>query len=168
MSLNFHDYITHDAVDGDCSITIELNKQASVSGYSLNTTLYEKAVTYSKFNVPLSDLDINILLINFVKYYVRSQYHIFVYQFEELLEIENFEQKLLKCSQSFIKLPKNLAVHEIYGLKAFHEQFPNSGSMSVYYFEQILSYMSSKSITPGDFVKYVTCIYKLYIIIYQL
>lgn len=143
--------------DGDAVPTMDVNRRANVSGYRLNSVLYDKAVRYSRINTKLSNVGINILLMNFAKYYARAQYHLFVYQFEDLLEIENFEKKLLACSQSFIKLPKNLSVHAKYGLKACSERFVHNGSMSVTYFDEMIAYMSSKYVTPEDFIKNISC-----------
>lgn len=148
--------MTRDDVDGDATINTGVNKRAVVSGYILRADLYERAKSYAEININLSDLGINILLINFAKYYAKSQYHLFVYQFEEICEIENFEQKLLQCSRFFIKLPKNLSVHEFYGLKANASRFINVGSMSVKYFEDVIAYMSSKIVKPDDFVKNIS------------
>lgn len=155
--MSFDEFVTLDEEHGATTVTMDLNRRANIDGYTLSTDLYATAKRYSVNTVKLSDLGINILLINFAKYYARSQYHLFVYQFEELTEIENFEKKLLACSQSFIKLPKNLAVHARYGLKACSEKFKNVGSMSVLYFDQMIAYMSSKHITPEQFVKNVSC-----------
>lgn len=155
-SAGFEESVTLDVENGDGAITLNVNRRAAVSGYLLNADLYAMAKRYSTNGVKLSDLGINILLINFAKYYARSQYHLFVYQFEELAEIENFEKKLLVCSQSFIKLPKNLAIHARYGLKACSGLFKNTGSMSVGCFDKMIAYMSSKHVTPSDFVKIVS------------
>lgn len=146
-----------DDTDSDTLLTVDVNRRAAVSGYRLNRNLYDRALLYSKINTKLSNVGINILLMNFAKYYARSQYHLFVYQFEGIIEIENFEQKLLACSQSFIKLPKNLSVHAKYGIKACSHLFVNNGSISVAYFDELIMYMSSKHITPEDFIKNIKC-----------
>lgn len=155
FSNRFDDYVTFNEEIGDSTPTTAINQASNISGYTLNRELYDTAYRYHtqlKNNIKLDDLGVNILLMNFSKYFSHSQYHLFVNEFDKINELEDFEKKLLKCSNTFIKLPKNLAIDSKYGIRAQSKYYINNNAIPNESFQTLFSYMSSNIVTVERFV----------------
>jgi len=155
FSNRFDDYITLNDETGVSVATTELNHASNISGYTLSNELYDTVILYTttfKDTIKLCDLGVNILLLNFSKYFANSQYHLFVNEFDQIRELEDFEKKLLKCSNTFLKVPKNLAIDSKYGIRAQSKNFVNKNSMPIESFNSLFSYMSSKVFVIERFI----------------
>lgn len=168
---NFDQHITLSEESGSTTITTRTNRESNIVGYTLSGKLYDLAKQYLTFvdKLKLEDLGITILLLNFSKCYVEAQYHLFINDFEPISELENFERKLLKCSNLYFKLPKNLALHTKFGIVAQRAAFVNHGSITLKSFNDIFAYMASNIVEVEKFleiiapyhIKIVECFYTL-------
>lgn len=145
FSKDFDEWVTLSEATGYSKCSMFVNQAANIHGYTLYKPMYALATEYLQHSdrLTLEDLAITILLMNFSKRYVKSQYHLFVNDFEPIFELGDFERKLLKCSNTYFKLPKNLAIHSEFGILALQSRFVNTGSISLTSFNILFKYMAS-------------------------
>lgn len=143
--------------DGASAITTPVNDAAVLSGYSVKRPLYDLAANMLRrlSGVPNQDLGINILMSAFAKYYVKGQYHLFVNDFKGIEEIQNIESYLNKCTKTFVKLPKDMAVHEKHGIRANAHLFTGKKRLTKIDCITILASMASKIMNPELFISMV-------------
>lgn len=127
-------------------------------GYDLCNELYQKALSYYlNFSVNESDLydfGINLLVVNFAAFIAHGQYFLFAYTFSCLKEIDEFESLLLQCSDTYVKLFFNLAIHREYGLKAIRDRKGfGTNLFTVSKFYNFISCIKNKNITIESFIK---------------
>lgn len=143
-----------DERNGTSRITTPINDAAVLSGYTVTRPLYELAreMLHRWSGVPNEDVGVNILMSAFAEYYVKGQYHLFVYDFKNITEMQTIESYLNKCTTKFIKLPKDMAVHDEHGILANAHQFTNHGRLTKDQHLMILAGMASTIMNPGVFV----------------
>lgn len=148
---------TLNETDGASVITTPINDAAILTGYSVKRPIYELATNMLRrwSTVPTRDLGINILMLAFAKYYVKGQYHLFVNEFKKIDEIQSIESYLNRCTKMFIKLPKDMAIHEKYGIRANAHVFTSDKFLTVTNCLVILASMASKIMNPELFINMV-------------
>lgn len=125
--------------------------------------IYEEAVKYYRNarkncdeDLKASDVGITILLVHFSRYYAYNSYPSFVNDFSRIDELKILENFLHSCIRTYCKLPRDLATHKIYGLKANEKYWLRSGGglpLTVKAFKELCQTIKSKSITPLDFIR---------------
>lgn len=148
---------TLNETDGASIITTPINDAAVLSGYSVKRPLYDLAASmlHQWSSVSNRDLGINILMLAFAKYHVKGQYHLFVNDFKQIDEMQSIESYLNKCTKMFIKLPKDMAVDEKYGIRANAHIFTDNKWLTMTNYLVILASMASKIMTPELFINMV-------------
>lgn len=150
--------VTLNETDGATRITTPMNDAAVLCGYSVNKLLYDLALEMLRrlsTTVSNEDLGINILMLAFAKYYVRGQYHLFVNDFKQIREMQTIESYLYKCTKRFIKLPKDMAVHEKFGIRSNFASFTGVKPLTWVEHGFILASMAAKIMTSERFVETV-------------
>lgn len=151
---------TLNETDGATRITTPMNDAAVLSGYRVDRRLYDLAqrMANSRWYASVSndDLGVNILMLAFAKYCVRGQYHLFVNDFKQIRQMQTIESYLNRCTKRFIRLPKDMAVHEVYGIRANADRFTGDRPLTTAEHTWILASMAATIMTPALFVKTVT------------
>ncbi|UDM55354.1 gp33-like protein [Phenacoccus solenopsis nudivirus] len=115
----FDDYVRLDEEHGISCLKTQHNHASYMEGYTLNRQYYDLAkIYYNHIDTPIADLGITLLLVNFASYLSRSQYFLFVHDFNCIDVIDDFEKMLRVCSNAYVKLPFDLAMDRTYGLFA--------------------------------------------------
>lgn len=151
--------VTLNETDGATRITTPMNDAAVLGGYSVNRPLYDLALDMLRrlsTTVSNEDLGVNILMLAFAKYYVRGQYHLFVNEFKQIKQMQTIESYLIKCTKRFIRLPKDMAVHEVYGIRANAARFTGNKPLTSVEHRFILASMAATIMNPVRFVDMVT------------
>ncbi|AYP97933.1 GrBNV gp33-like protein-like protein [Mauternbach virus] len=130
------------------------NATAVMNGYVVDEKLM--ALSSIIVDTPLPDFGITILMMYFAEFYSKGQYPLFMNTFRCIKELEIIERFLLTYNQKSIKLPMNLATHKIYGIKAQHKKFINTGSLTISNFNTINHLMRAPSIMPEQFIECIS------------
>lgn len=148
---------TLNETEGYDKITTPINDEAKLIGYSLKRPLYDLASKVVNLWSGLSnkDIGINILMLAFAKYHIRGQYHLFVNDFKQIDEIQCIESWLNMCTKKFIKLPKDLAVSEKYGIRSNSHIFTNNKGLTLPRYIKIAALMASNNLSPEMFISVV-------------
>lgn len=143
--------------DGASRITTPVNDAASASGYSVDRPLFELAqgVLRRWGDVPNEDLGVTVLMLAFAKYCARGQYHLFVNDFKNVSEMQHVESYLNRCTNTYVKLPRDLAVDATYGIRANSCRFDGFRPLTMMGYTLAVATMASSKINPELFLALV-------------
>lgn len=160
----FNDKIT--SID-ETTLTSIINFQAKTDGrYILNKSkdgnqliqlytqlIYEKTTPLNQIQINKPDLGILILMLNFAKYQSRNQYDLFTNEFKCIDELNYLETFLLKKK---LLIPKDLAIHSKYGIKANISNFTGEQVITLEEFLKLVNIVfTSNKVTPESFIYHI-------------
>lgn len=118
-----------------------------------NQLIYEQTTPLNTHQINKQDLGILILMLNFAKYQSRNQYDLFMNEFKCIDELVHLESFLLKKK---LMLPKDLAIHAVYGIKANELNFINEQVITLQEFLKLLNTVfTSNKVTPESFIYHI-------------
>lgn len=133
-----------------------INANAQISGYDCHKSLValiDKFLPILRNNIKPNDWGRSILWMFFARYESRGQYPLFINQFRTIRELDDFNLFLLSNKIKKICLPKNLATHEKWGLRAQRLNFTHSAYLSDLLYRNIITLMITPQTTPELFVQ---------------
>lgn len=138
------------------------NANATINGYSVDAYLYQ--LSRIPLNITLEDFGITILMMFFAKYYSTGEYPIFVYTFMKCKELELIEKFILAYTTKSVKLPWNMATHDVYGIKQQQHRFTKTKCLTKDVYIYLERVMRMPNVKPEDFI---ACIENLHISIIE-
>lgn len=138
------------------------NANAHINGYLVDAFLYQ--LSRIPLNIDLADFGITMLMMFFAKFYSAGQYPIFVHTFMHCKELELIEKFILSYTMKSVKLPWNMATHDVYGIKRQQHRFTKTKCLTKETYTYLEMFMRMPNVKPEDFI---ACIEHLHISIIE-